>query len=158
MVRFTVTAAGVAWANKPAQIGILVPGGGAATWTDTTTDSNGVITFTQPATGRFQVRMTVVATDTSLAVTSGVTTFTVRAAATVASPAKGTLKVVLAGAAGQRAQVQRYDRSRWTVATTFVADRADITLTGLVSGARYRIVVPSTTAVTGMTSATITIS
>jgi hypothetical protein len=56
--------------------------------------------------------------------------------------------------------VQRLDRKRWVVATTYAATpaRAAHTLTGLVAGATYRVSVPATAAITGYTSGTVKLS
>ncbi len=156
-VTYTVTASGAAWGNKPVQVGVTVPGSSVFTLVAGTTDATGKVVVAQPAIGRFQVKLIVPATETSTAVTSPVTTFTVRAAAAVSSTAKGVLTIKLAVPAGQIVQVQRYERSRWIVATTFVA-QAETTVTGQISRATYRVVVPSTTAVTGVTSGAIRIA
>ncbi|MET0417219.1 MAG: S8 family serine peptidase [Actinoplanes sp.] len=156
-VTYSVTASGKAWANQPVQIGVTAPGTTVVTWTDATTDAAGKVVVARPAHGRFQVRLAVLATDTSLAVSSPVTTFAVRAAATVTSPAKGSLKLTLSGAVGQTVQVQRYDRSRWTTVTTFAASRSEAELTGVPPGT-YRFVVPSTASVTGLTSGSVRVA
>ena len=156
-VTYTVTAAGKPFADRPAQVGVTAPGSSVVTYTDVTTDAAGKVVFSQAATGRFQVRLVVPATDTTTAVTSPVSTFTVRATATVKSPAKGTLAVALAGSADQKVQVQRYDRGRWTTVTAFPAVQGQVTVSGLAP-ATYRVVVPSTPAVTGLTGATVKVA
>jgi hypothetical protein len=99
------------------------------------------------------VKLVVIGTDTTNEVSSPTVAFSVRAQVATTSPAKGSLKVALTGAAGQTVQVQRYDGGRWITAKTYPA-AADYTMTDLKSGAQYRVIVPSTTAVTGATSAT----
>jgi serine protease len=157
-VTYTVTAGGTAWAGKPVQIGVAPAGSSNVTYTDAATDSTGKVVFTQPATGRFQVRLVVPATETSTAVTSSTTTVTVRAAATVTSPAAGSVQLTLAGPPGLKIQVQRYERSRWIPFGSFTAESAQLTVTGLPSGATVRLVVPSTTAVTGLTTASVKVA
>jgi type VII secretion-associated serine protease mycosin len=156
-VTYTVTVSGKPLANQPVRIG-TTPAGGTITWADATTNASGVVTFSKPATGRFQVKMTVPVSDTTLEATSSTITFGVKSQATVTSPAAGTLKVALSGAAGQKVQVQRLDKRRWVVATTYVASSPDYTLDGLTAKSQYRIVMPATVAITGLTSAVVTIS
>jgi len=149
-VTYTVTAGGKALAQQPVQVGVQATGASVFTLTEATTDSDGRVVVTQPATGTFQVKLVVPATDTTLALTSPITKFTVRAAMTVTSPAARSLRIVITGAAGQTVQVQRLERNKWLPATSFTAS-GDRTLTGLISGAGYRVVLPSTPAVTGVT-------
>jgi serine protease len=156
-VTYKVTAAGAAWAQKPVRIGVRTATGPAFAYTDATTDTSGKVVFTQPATARFQVKLIVPATDTTYESVSPVTTFTVRAAVAVSSPAAGKLKAFLTGTTGQKVQVQRNDRGRWLVVTSFTAEQAETTLTGLASGG-YRIVVASSAAVTGATSNSVNIA
>ncbi|HEX5202367.1 MAG TPA: S8 family serine peptidase [Actinoplanes sp.] len=150
-VTYTVTASGKPYAGKPVRIGVALPKGSFA-FTGATTNSAGVVAFTRKATGNFQVKLLVPASATTLEATSGVSGFTVRTQIRVTSPAKRTLKVALTGATGQRAQVQRLDRSRWVVAKTVTASAAQLKVTGLKSAARYRVVVPSTATLKGVTS------
>ena len=156
-VTYTVTAAGKAWANKPVQIGAAAVGSPTFAWTDAATDGAGRVTASFRAIGGTQIKLSVLATDASLAVMSPVTTFSVRSTATVTSPAKGSLKFALKGAVGQQVQVQRYDRNRWVVTATFPADQAETVLTELSAGT-YRVVVPTTTAVIGVTTGSIKIA
>ena len=156
-VTYAVTANGKVWAQKPVRIGVA-PVGSTYTYTDATTDSAGKVIFSRAATGRFQVRLVVVATDTSVEVASAVSTFTVRSQAAVTSPYTGSLTVSLTGAAGQTVTVQRYDKKRWIAATTYTATQASYTVTGLTTGATYRVVVPTTTAVVGLTSTAVKIA
>jgi serine protease len=152
-VTYTVTTAGKAYAGKTVRIGTATPGG-AFTWTEATTGSTGVVSFSRAATGHLQVKLLVPGTATTVETTSTTTSFTVRAQVAVTSPAKGTIKVALTGAAGQTVQVQRYEKSRWTTVTTYPA-AAQVTLTGATSGSQFRVVVPSTSTLTGVTSATV---
>ncbi len=156
-VTYAVTVSGNAWANQPVRIGVATPPGAFA-FTDATTGADGKVVVTQAATGRLQVKLVAPATDTTLEVTSSISTFTVKAAAAVTSPARGTLKVTLTGATGQTVQIQRLDKSRWVLAKTYTASTPEYTLTGLTTGVQYRVIVPSTTAVAGLTSPTVKIS
>jgi serine protease len=70
----------------------------------------------------------------------------------VTRSAPGTLTATLAGAAGQTVQVQHLDHGQWLNVTTYRAE-ATHKLTGLVTGQTYRVVVPSTISVAGVTSA-----
>ncbi|GID27371.1 S8 family serine peptidase [Paractinoplanes brasiliensis] len=157
-VTYTVTAAGAPWAGKPVQLGTTTPGKAAFTYTDATTDAAGKVVLTQPAIGRFQAKLVVPATETSTATASAVTTYAVRASATVSSPAEQTLQIELAGAVGQKVQVQRFERKRWIVIGAVVASSPEITVSGLVSGVSHRILVPNTPTVAGLTSAPVKIS
>jgi serine protease len=155
-ITYAVTISGKPWAGKPVRIGVAQ--NGAYSYTDATTTDGGSFVFTRAATGPFQVRLVVPASETTNEAASAVVSVTVRAQAAVSSPAKGALKVTLAGAVGQTVQVQRYDRSRWVTAGTYLATGADHSLTGLVSGATYRVIVPTSVGVTGLTSTSVRIS
>jgi serine protease len=158
-VTYAVTANGTAWARKPVRIG-AGPTGGPYTYTEDTTDSAGKVVFSRVATGRFQVRLVVVATDTSVEAASGVTTFTVRSQAALTSASTGSLTVSLTGAAGQTVTVQRLERRRWLATTSYLAtpEEPSHTLTGLTTGAVYRVVVATTASVLGLTSGAAKIS
>jgi serine protease len=156
-VTYTVTASGKPYARALVRIGTATAGG-AFTFTSATTSNTGVVTFAQKATGRLQVKLVVPATSTTLEATSPITTFTVKAKVAMVSPARGQLKVALTGATGQTVQVQHLVKGRWTTAKTWRASTSGLTLTGLASATQYRVVVPATTALTGITSATIKIA
>jgi serine protease len=156
-VTYTVTAAGKPLANQPVRV-VTTPVGAPAAYLDLVTNGSGVVTFARPATGRFQVGLTVPAGATTLEATAPAVTFLVRAEVALSSPAAGTLKVLLTGATGQTVQVLRLDRNRWVLTGTYVANKPEYTLTGLTRGMSYRVNVPTTTAVAGLTSVTRTVS
>ena len=150
---FTVTGGGKPWAQRPVQV-CVTPAGAAPTCTTGTTDASGKVLATALANGSYQVKLVALATDASEAVTSGTASVAVRAQLTLTRTAPGKLSAKLVGAAGQTVQVQRLNRNQWVGVTTY---RAEVThaLTGLVAGQVYRVVVPSTTAVAGVTSASV---
>jgi hypothetical protein len=150
-VTYTVTASGKAYAGKTVKIGTAEPKG-AFTFTDATTSSSGVVTFTQKVTEPLQVKLLVPASDSTLEATSTVSSFTVKSQLAVTSPAKGTLKIVLTGATGQSVQVQRLEKGRWITAKTYTAANPEQSYSSLTSGTQYRVIVPNTTTVTGATS------
>jgi serine protease len=151
---FRVTVNTQAWAQKPVRVGVT-PVGAATTWTDATTDANGVVQVAFQATGKTTVQLVVAETDTSVAVSSPVATVTVRAQATLLRTAAGELTATISGAAGQTVQVQRLDNNRWVLATTYPAEATHV-LTGLVAGRAYRLIVPATSTVSGATSDSVT--
>ncbi len=157
-VTYTVTVGKTVWADKPVQIGLVPAGSSKITYTSATTDAAGRVVFSQVASGHFQVRLVVSATDTSNAVTSSAVSFTVRPTATVSSPSAGSLALQLTGPTGLKIQVQRYEKNRWTSFGNFTAPAADTLVSGLPSGATVRLVVPATTAVSGLTTAVVKIS
>ena len=157
-ITYTVTAGNVAWANKPVQVGVNATGSPTVSWTRFTTDRNGRISLNVKATAHFQVRLTVLATDTSNATTSAVTSFTVRSSATVSSPGPRKLSVKLTGPANRKAQVQRYEKNKWVTVKSFTAAHGLTTVTGLPSGAKVRVVLPATTALTGLTTTSVKIA
>jgi type VII secretion-associated serine protease mycosin len=147
---FSVTVSGRAWASRPVQV-CIASAATAFDCTDATTTGLGTIVVTQPATGSFQVLLNVIATDTSEAAASPVVSYTVGSKVTVTRTAAGTLHVVLAGVPGQAVQIQRFDKKGWVLATGYRAE-ADHTVSRLTAGSRYRVVVPDTADVVGMTS------
>ena len=157
-VTYTVTASDKAWAQRPVKIGVLETGSTTATYKDAVTDGTGKVVLSRPANGTFQVRLVVTATDTSFEAASVVSIFIVRSQVTLAAPAAGTLQVTLTAAAGQTVQVQRLDRDRWVLASTYVASAPTKTLTGLTTKTRYRVVVPNTAAIAGATSESVLVS
>jgi serine protease len=157
-VTYTVTASGKPWAQRPVRIGIAEAGSTAFAYTDAVTDGTGKVVVSRTANGKFQFRLVVKATDTSFEAASVISIFIVRSQVAVAVPAAGTLQVTLTGAAGQTVQVQRYDRNRWVLGTTYVASGPTKTLTGLTSATRYRVVVPDTAAIIGAISESVLVS
>lgn len=156
-VTFTVTVSARPFAAADVRLGTALPGR-PFTYTDAVTDDAGTVSLTQQAMSTIKAKVIVPGTDTTLEVTSQTATIAVATEALLSSPAKGILQVILFGAAGQTVQVERQDGTRWRSATTFVAKRALATVTGLTPGARYRIVVPTTVALTGLISAPTTIA
>jgi serine protease len=61
------------------------------------------------------------------------------------------LTATVTPAAGQVVRVQRFDKNRWIVASTYNAEPTH-SVTGLTAGGRYRLVLPSTATVRGSTS------
>ncbi|WP_203828213.1 S8 family peptidase [Actinoplanes palleronii] len=149
---FRVTADGAPWANRPVSVCVSV-GGGSWSCGSATTGATGTYTVTRTATASFRIRLTVPASSTN---TTAVATssYTVKAAVAVRRSAKKTLTVRVTGAAGQKLTVQRYTSKRWTTVKSYPATSSR-TVTGLVSGGSYRVVLSSTTSVTGVTSATV---
>lgn len=158
-VKYTVLAAGKPWALHTAQLGIAPAGSAVFTYTDVTTDGSGAIVYALPATGKFQIKLVVPTSDTYVGVSSPVTSVVVQASADVSSWDTGLFTVDLAGAVGQTVRIQRLDPKKgWLNDSTYAATSPDFEKTGLVSGTKYRIIVPNTTAVTGLTSAAVTIA
>jgi serine protease len=147
---FTVTSADRPWAQRPAQV-CLAEGNGAFQCTATTTTDAGLVVVPRTATGPFRIKVIVTGTDTSETVTSAVANYTVRSQIVATRTADGTLTATVTGAAGQVVQVQRLDKNRWIVASTYNAEPTH-TVTGLIAGARYRLVLPSTATIPGSTS------
>ncbi|GID27372.1 S8 family peptidase [Paractinoplanes brasiliensis] len=155
-ITYAVTAGNAAWAGKPVQIGLNSTGSSAISWTRFTTDAKGKITVQIRGSAHFQVRLTALATDTSNAATSAVTSFTVRSTATVKSSAARKLTVKSSGPV-RKAQVQRYAGNKWVAVKSFTASSGTTTVTGLPSGAKVRVVFPATTKVAGLTTTTVKI-
>ncbi|MCM4083775.1 S8 family peptidase [Paractinoplanes hotanensis] len=155
-ITYTVTAGNAAWARKPVQIGVNATGSSATSWTRFTTDAKGKLSVQIKATAHFQVRLTALATDTSGATTSAVTSFTVRSSATVKSPAARKLTVKTSGPT-RKAAVQQYAKNKWVTVRSFTASSGTTTVTRLPSGATVRVVFPATAKVAGLTTATVKI-
>nr|WP_221377753.1 S8 family serine peptidase [Actinoplanes polyasparticus] len=156
-VSYTVTASGAAWAGKPVQIALAGAGSSDFQLSSARTDASGRVAVSVKATASFKIKLVVLATDTSVEASSPLTTFTVRAQATVRSTAARSLNVTLTGATGQKVQVQRYVNGKWVAVRSFTAT-ARTTVTGLPSGAKVRLVVPTTKAVTGITTASVKVA
>jgi serine protease len=149
---FTITAFGKPWVQQPVQV-CLAPAGSAFTCTDDTTTDRGTVAVRQTALQTYAVKIATTATDSSDPVVSPAATVVVGSRVTLAATAPDALTVSLAGAVGQTVQVQRMSGTRWILATTYPAE-ADHAVTGLPAG-RYRVVVPSTPAMIGSTSAVV---
>jgi serine protease len=149
---FTVTAAGQPWAQRPVQICLAAPGG-PVQCTAGVTSATGTVTVQRVATAAYQLQLVVTGTDASEAVTSAVCAVTVRVALTVTRT--GTvMTVALGGAAGQLVQIQRQDGTRWIAVGGYQAV-ASVTVSGLVTGQLYRVVVPDMASIKGTVSATV---
>ncbi|MFI5934672.1 S8 family peptidase [Actinoplanes sp. NPDC051494] len=152
--RYAVTIDGSPAADRAAQV-CTATATSAFTCTAATTTADGTVTVAATATGARRIRLTVPATATASSAVSPVTTYTVRTQVAATRGTARTLKVTLTGAAGQLVRVQRWTTGGWRQVTSYRATRSH-TVTGLVTGARYRVVVPATTTLTGATSPTVT--
>ena len=76
---------------------------------------------------------------------------------TVARGARGQLSVNLTGAAGQATQIQQRVVTGWRTVATYTAPAASarVTVTGVTPGQTYRVVVPGSAKIAGVTSASI---
>jgi hypothetical protein len=144
------TADGTAWAKRPVNVCLAEGTANSFRCTTTTTGDTGGVAVQRTATGAFKLQMQIPASDANLAATSQVVGVTVRAGVTVVRT-DGSMSVAINGAAGQTVQVQRLDGTRWLTALTYKAT-AKVTVTGLMTGRSYRIVVPDTTTILGATS------
>jgi hypothetical protein len=149
---FTVTAGGTAFADQPASI-CVAPAGETWSCTPVRTTADGTYLDTRTATGAFRVRLVVAATGANTGA-SATATRTVKAAVAVTRTAKGTLAVAVNGPTGQAMTLQRYTAGQWTTVQTY-ATEVNQTLTGLVSGATYRVVVAGTATVQSVTSGSV---
>jgi type VII secretion-associated serine protease mycosin len=146
---FTVTAAGRPWALRPVSI-CVTEAGGQPVCTAATTSAAGVVAVQRVATGAFQVQLTASATDVSEAVTSPAALTRVGVKLTV-TRINGTANITLAGATGQNVQFQWLKGTTWTTVLTYrAAERG--TVSGLIAGQSYRVVVPDTAYLLGATS------
>ncbi|GAA4590321.1 type VII secretion-associated serine protease mycosin [Actinoplanes octamycinicus] len=143
---FKVTAGGEPWAAQPVSLCVSAAGG-AWSCTAGKTTSTGTYTVARTATASFRVRLTA-------STASSTSTYTVKAGLAVARGAKKTLTVKVTGAAGQKLTVQRYVNKRWSTVKSYAATSTR-TVTGLVSGGSYRVVLSSTSKVAGVTSQTV---
>ncbi|BCJ41847.1 hypothetical protein GCM10010168_75350 [Actinoplanes ianthinogenes] len=150
---FTVTAQGKAWARKSVSV-CVTETGGAENCTDAVTTASGTVPVSRVATKGFQVQVRVAAGAANLAAESPVATYTVRATATVTRTAKGTLGIQLGGVNGQTVVVEQYLNGEWAQAITYQA-AAKVTLSGAVAGRKYRVVVPESAGLLGVTSAAV---
>ncbi|MBW6439373.1 S8 family peptidase [Actinoplanes hulinensis] len=153
---FTVKADNKAWSGKPVQI-CVTEGAAAQQCADATTGSAGTVRVNRTAKASYQLVLKAVATTTSEAATSAPVTYKVRAAVTVARTAKGKLAVTLTGAVGRPAEIQQNIRGAWTTVGKYTASASPVkvTITGLVAGQTYRVMVPAGPTVLGVTSAPI---
>ncbi len=147
---FTVTADGLPWAKRPAQVCIAEKGATTFRCRTATTTSTGKVAVKQSATSPYRLRLVVSATKTSDAVTSETHSYGVHAVATMEKN-RTTLTATLRGTAGQTVQLQRLHAGAWTTVTTYRATTR-YTVKNPVTGAEYRILVPDTALVTGTVS------
>jgi serine protease len=154
-VRFTVRMSGVAAARKPVRI-CVTPAGARMTCASATTDAKGTVVVSRTAKAGFRMHAEIVGTSTTNSAKSTVATFTVRAKVAVKRHSKGAMTVKLTGATGQTVRVQRYVNRTWRTARSITA-KPQTTVRGLIRGQRYRVVVPNTTAIRGVTSSAITV-
>jgi serine protease len=152
-ITFTVGVSGVAAAGKPVRI-CVTPAGAGTTCIGATTGPKGAVVVSRIAKATFRIHAEVAATSTTNGATSPVTTFTVRAKVAVERAAKGALTVKLTGATGNSMWVQRYVNRTWRTVGSVTA-KPQTTVRGLIRGQHYRVVVPDTTAIRGVTSSAI---
>ena len=98
-----------------------------------------------------RVRLVVPATSASAAVTSPITSYTVRPVVTLSRTAARTVRIAMRGAAGQRIRLERATHTGWAPVRTYAAATSR-TVPGLVTGVRYLVVVSATAALGAATS------
>ena len=148
---FKVTSVGKPLADTP--VSVCLAAGAAFTCNPVTTDAHGAYSVTRVADATFKARLFVPSAG-EFAAASATATYTVKAVVTVVRARKGVLTVKVTGASGQSMKVQRHTGGKWRTVRTFgtVATR---TVTGLVAGSSYRVVVADAKTVTGVTSGTV---
>ncbi|MEV6301465.1 S8 family peptidase [Actinoplanes sp. NPDC051861] len=149
---FTVFVNGDPLASQTVQACVSA-GGGAWSCDDAETDASGAVEVPWAAKGAFRVRLDVPETEISTEASATVE-YAVKAVVKVARAGKGAITVKVAGAAGQRMTVQRYQNKSWKTVKTFSATTSR-KVTGLVAGGTYRVVLASTKTVQGVTSGTV---
>ena len=152
---FTVKASGKAYAAQSVSVCVSESAGPFAC-TDTKTTTAGMVAVSRKATKAYQVYLKVPGTATVNEVSSAKVTYKVKVTATVARARKGAMTVTLNGHARQNVQVQQYVSGTWRKVGTYTATTAKTTVNGLAAGKKYRVVVPGTTSLLGVTSASIT--
>ncbi|WP_127504269.1 S8 family serine peptidase [Actinoplanes solisilvae] len=155
---YTVTAGGIPWAGKAVRFAVTPAATTKTTYVNGTTDANGKVVFSRTAVAHVQVRLEVPAADAT--VTSAATSFTVHSTATAASPSAGKVALAFAGPLGQKISFEKYENGQWAGFATATVDYAKTTYSAAIlkSGMTVRIVVPGTTAVTGVTTAAVKIA
>ncbi|WP_430779993.1 S8 family serine peptidase [Actinoplanes sp. G11-F43] len=147
---FTVRVSGTVWANKPVQL--CVDGD----CSDTTTTSSGTVVVNRPATGAVTLQVRMAESATTLAASSPVATWTVRATVSASRTARGAMTVTLNGVDGQTVQVQQYAAPRgWETVGTYPAV-AKMQVTDLRVGQKHRVVVPDSATLLGAASNAVT--
>jgi serine protease len=152
---FTVKNAGQPYAAQTVQV-CLTESAGPVACTDIKTTAAGTVAVTRTALASYQVYLKVPATETTNAVSSITASYKVRATATVVRSGKGAMSVTVNGHVGQAVQVQQYTSGTWHKVGAYKATTAKATVSGLVAGQRYRVVIPDTAGILGVTSPTIT--
>ncbi|MEU4424063.1 S8 family serine peptidase [Actinoplanes sp. NPDC024001] len=147
---FTASVEGRRLAGRAASACVSA-GGGAWRCSPVTTDAAGRYTLVRTATGAFRARLYLPAAAGSAAA-SATASYGVQARVTAVRSGNGAITVRVSGATGQRMSVQRYSKKRWTTVRTYAAVPSR-KVTKLVRGGTYRVVLASTPAVRGTTSA-----
>jgi serine protease len=153
---FTVTAGGQAWARKPVQV-CVAEGGAGFSCIGTTTSDAGTVRVNRVAKAYFRVVVTATATPASEAVTSSPVGYRVWATATLAKNSFGQVQATLVGANGRATEIQQLVNGAWRAVGAYTAPVSPmkVTLSGLRPGQTYRVVVPDSATVMGVTSASI---
>jgi serine protease len=153
---FTVTAGGQAWARKPVQV-CVAEGGAGFSCIGTTTSDAGTVRVNRVAKAYFRVVVTATATPASEAVTSSPVGYRVWATATLTKNSFGQVQATLVGANGRAAEIQQLVNGAWRAVGAYTAPVSPmkVTLSGLRPGQTYRVVVPDSATVMGVTSASI---
>ncbi|SDT79106.1 S8 family peptidase [Actinoplanes derwentensis] len=148
--RFTVKVNGQAWAGKPVELCVTETDADAQC-TRTYTGPNGMAQVTRAANASYQVVLK------AEGVTSAPVSYRVKAVVTMFKSGERELTLTVTGATGQDIEIQQGAGTDWaTVATwTVPASPARITVNGVTPGQSYRVVVPDSPAVAGVTTAPI---
>ncbi|WP_433791304.1 S8 family peptidase [Actinoplanes sp. CA-252034] len=150
---FTVKTGTQVWSRKSVSV-CVTEAGAAQQCTDAVTDAAGAVRVDRPGKGSYEVVLKAAATATNEAATSAKVSWKVRAAVTVVPGGWGQAQLTLTGAAGRATEVQQKIAGVWRKVGSYTApvSPARATLTGLMQGQTYRVVVPASTAILGATS------
>jgi serine protease len=150
---FTVKAGGQVWSRKPVSV-CVTETGAAQLCTDAVTDDFGAVRVDRPGKASYGVVLKAAATAANEAATSATVSWKVRAAVTVVPTGWGRAQITLTGAAGRATEIQQKVSGVWRKVGSYTppASPAKATLTGLVPGQTYRVVIPAGTAILGATS------
>ncbi|HWS32322.1 MAG TPA: S8 family peptidase [Actinoplanes sp.] len=148
--RFTVKSGGQAWAGKQVELCVTEAGADpecSRTWTG----PNGMAQLTRAANASYQV---VLKAEGNVSAPAG---YRVKAAVMLFKSGEGELTLSVTGATGQDVDIQQAVGGDWqSVATwTVPGSPARITINGVTAGESYRVVVPDTDEVGGVTSSPI---
>ncbi|GAA0510618.1 hypothetical protein Ade02nite_46030 [Paractinoplanes deccanensis] len=149
---FTVKSAGKTLPYASVQV-CVSEAGGSPVCTSATTSKSGTVPVKRTATAAYTVQVTVAETSTTAQVTSPAAAVTVKATARV-SRSKSTMTVTMTGVAGQTVEVQQMVNKVWAKVGDFPA-AARTTVGNLVTGQKYRVVVPDTAGIVGVTSSAV---